>query len=63
TYAPDLSGAVTDLVKDPSKAVDAVKDAAGGAKDLIKDPAGAAKDLLPGKDSDPTKQLKGLFGR
>jgi len=63
SYAPDLSGAVTDLVKDPSKAVDAVKGAAGGAKELLKDPAGAAKDLLPGKDADPTKALKGLFGK
>ena len=60
-YAPDLTGAVTDLVKDPTKALDAVQGAAGGAAEGAK---GLAKE--PGKaldDINPAKKLKGLLGK
>lgn len=64
SYAPDLAGAVTDLVKDPGKALDAVKGVGDGAKDLIKDPKGAIGDVLPGgSGGGAADKLKGLFGK
>lgn len=48
SYRPDLAGAAKDLLKSPEKALEAVRDVAGGvggaAKDALKDP----KSALPG---------------
>jgi AsmA protein len=70
TYRPDLAGLVTDIAKDPAKALE-------GAKDTLKQLKGGAGGLLGGGDStapadggessggavpDPSKVLKKLFG-
>jgi len=70
TYRPDLAGMVTDIAKDPAKALE-------GAKDTLKQLKGGAGGLLGGGDAtapadggesnggavpDPTKALKKLFG-
>lgn len=70
SFRPDLTGAITDIAKDPGKILD-------GAKDLAKDPGSALKNLVPGgSDSgsgssggstnplqDGANKLKGLFGK
>jgi AsmA protein len=55
SFRPDLTGAISDLAKDPAKALDAVKGLAkepgkilDNAKDLAKDPGSALKTLVPG---------------
>lgn len=70
TYRPDLAGLVTDIAKDPTKALE-------GAKDTLKQLKGGAGGLLGGSDTtapadsgessggavpDPAKALKKLFG-
>ena len=70
TYRPDLAGLVTDIAKDPKKALE-------GAKDTLKQLKGGAGGLLGGGDAaapadggessgsavpDPAKALKKLFG-
>lgn len=70
SYRPDLSGMVTDIAKDPAKALES-------AKDTLKQLKGGAGGLLGGGDStapadggknsgggapDPSKILKKLFG-
>jgi len=70
TYRPDLAGMVTDIAKDPAKALQ-------GAKDTLKQLPGGAGSLLGGDSAsppadggesggsaipDPSKALKKLFG-
>ncbi len=70
TYRPDLAGMITDIAKDPTKALE-------GAKDTLKQLKGGAGGLLGGGDAtapadgtesgggtvpDPGKALKKLFG-
>ena len=73
SYAPDLTGAIENLAKDPAKAVGAVKDV---VNDVAKQPekaVDAIKGLIPGSGGsgggtpapveDAVKGLKGLFGK
>jgi len=75
SYRPDLAGLVGDLVKDPGKALESVKDTVRQLKDGSGGLGGALKGILnapSGGDSgsqegggglpDPKKLLKGLFG-
>ena len=60
TYRPDLTGMITDIAKDPAKALE-------GAKDTLKQLKGGTGGLLGGENSDdaapdPSKVLKKLFG-
>lgn len=64
SYKPDLAGALKGLATDPTKALDAVKGAAGGGVGAIKDAAGGlGKSVTGGGDANPVKKLKGLFGK
>jgi AsmA protein len=54
SFAPDLTGAVDELVKDPSKAIEGLKGAVPGTGD-----SGGSSSPL----DDPVKSLKKLFGR
>ncbi len=60
SYAPDLSGVVEDIAKQPAKLLKGVAEGGDGAiKDVVKDPGGAIEDLT----KQPGKALKGLFGK
>jgi len=65
SYKPDLAGALKGLATDPTKALDAVKGAAGGGVGAIKDAAGGIGKSVTGggDDANPVKKLKGLFGK
>ena len=54
SYKPDLAGALGGLAKDPSKAIDSLKQ-------LIPGKSGGSKPAI--KIPDAVNQLKGLFGR
>lgn len=72
-FAPDLSGAVDELIKDPSKALEGLKNAVSGKEGAGGgNPLDALKKVIPGssgsgdgsESSDqPVKDLKKLFGK
>jgi len=71
TFAPDLSGAVDELIKDPSKALEGLKSAIPGT-DGAGGPLDALKKAIPGSESsgdsstttdNPLDGMKKLFGR
>jgi AsmA protein len=72
-FAPDLTGAVDELIKDPSKALEGLKGAIPGTDGATGDsPLDALKNAIPGTDSsgdsstesdNPLGGLNKLFGR